>query len=434
MVGLLGIAWLLSKNRKAISWRLVAVGVAIQFVFAVFILKGKAMGAFFSPMEWPLKLFEYLAGFFVLVLDFTTEGARFIFGDLAVSPGMEGSIGFFFAFQVLPTIIFFASITTVLYHYGILQVIVKYMAYGMQKLMGTSGAESLSVSANIFIGQTESPLLIKPFIQTLTRSELLSVMAGGMATIAGGIMAAYIQILGDAYAISHDISLAEGRQLFAQQLLAASVMAAPAALVISKMLYPEEEEPVTRGEVKMVVEKTDKNGIDAASSGAADGLKLALNVGAMLLAFIALIAMFNSFLGWFGDVTTLSTVFPEMDWNIQTILGWIFAPLALLIGIPLEDVMQVGSLLGTKVVLTEFIAYVDLSNLVQDGSLNPKTISMATFALCGFANFASIAIQIGGIGGIAPGRKSELAEFGIRAVIAGTMANLMTATIAGILF
>lgn len=434
MVGLLGIAWLLSKNRKAISWRLVAVGVAIQFVFAVFILKGKAMGAYFSPMEWPLKLFEYLAGFFVLVLDFTTEGARFIFGDLAVSPGMEGSIGFFFAFQVLPTIIFFASITTVLYHYGILQVIVKYMAYGMQKLMGTSGAESLSVSANIFIGQTESPLLIKPFIQTLTRSELLSVMAGGMATIAGGIMAAYIQILGDAYAISHDISLAEGRQLFAQQLLAASVMAAPAALVISKMLYPEEEEPVTRGEVKMVVEKTDKNGIDAASSGAADGLKLALNVGAMLLAFIALIAMFNSFLGWFGDVTTLSTVFPEMDWNIQTILGWIFAPLALLIGIPLEDVMQVGSLLGTKVVLTEFIAYVDLSNLVQDGSLNPKTISMATFALCGFANFASIAIQIGGIGGIAPGRKSELAEFGIRAVIAGTMANLMTATIAGILF
>ena len=434
MVGLLGIAWLLSKNRKAISWRLVAVGVAIQFVFAVFILKGKAMGAYFSPMEWPLKLFEYLSGFFVLVLDFTTEGARFIFGDLAVSPGMDGSIGFFFAFQVLPTIIFFASITTVLYHYGILQVIVKYMAHGMQKLMGTSGAESLSVSANIFIGQTESPLLIKPFIQTLTRSELLSVMAGGMATIAGGIMAAYIQILGDAYAFSHEISLAEGRQLFAQQLLAASVMAAPAALVISKMLYPEEEEPVTRGEVKMVVEKKDKNGIDAASSGAADGLKLALNVGAMLLAFIALIAMFNSFLGWFGDVTTLSSVFPEMEWNIQTILGWVFAPLALLIGIPMEDVMQVGSLLGTKVVLTEFIAYVDLSNLVQDGSLSPKTITMATFALCGFANFASIAIQIGGIGGIAPGRKSELAEFGIRAVIAGTMANLMTATIAGILF
>jgi CNT family concentrative nucleoside transporter len=308
------------------------------------------------------------------------------------------------------------------------------MAYGMQKLMGTSGAESLSVTANIFIGQTESPLLIKPFIQTLTRSELLSVMAGGMATIAGGIMAAYIQILGDAYAVANEISLAEGRQLFAQQLLAASVMAAPAALVISKMIYPEDAEPVTRGEVKMVVEKTDKNGIDAASSGAADGLKLALNVGAMLLAFIALIAMFNSFLGWFGDVTTLSTVFPEMEWNIQTILGWVFAPLALLIGIPLDDVMQVGSLLGTKVVLTEFIAYVDLSSLVAAGTISPKTIAMATFALCGFANFASIAIQIGGIGGIAPGRKSELAEFGIRAVIAGTMANLMTATIAGILY
>lgn len=434
IMGLLGIAWLLSNNRKAISWRLVGVGVAIQFIFAVFILKGKIMGAFFSPLEWPLKAFEYLAGFFVLVLDFTTEGARFIFGDLALSPGMDGSLGFFFAFQVLPTIIFFASITTLLYHYGILQVIVKYMAIVMQKLLGTSGAESLSVSANIFIGQTESPLLIKPFIEKLTRSELLAVMAGGMATIAGGIMAAYIQILGDAYAIANEISLVEGRQLFAQQLLAASVMAAPAALVISKMIYPEVDEPVTRGSVKMNVEKTDKNGIDAASSGAAEGLKLALNVGAMLLAFIALIAMFNSLLGWFGDVTTLSAIYPDMDWSIQTILGWVFAPVALLIGIPYEDVMQVGSLLGTKVVLTEFIAYVDLSNLVAQESLNPKTIAMATFALCGFANFASIAIQIGGIGGIAPGRKSELAEFGIKAVIAGTMANLMTATIAGILF
>jgi CNT family concentrative nucleoside transporter len=434
MAGLLGIAWLLSKNRKAISWRLVGVGVAIQFVFAVFILKGDFMGTYFAPLAWPLKLFEYLAGFFVLVLDFTTEGARFIFGDLAMGPGMDGSIGFFFAFQVLPTIIFFASITTVLYHYGVLQRVVKYMAYGMQKLMGTSGAESLSVSANIFIGQTESPLLIKPFIHNLTRSELLSVMAGGMATIAGGIMAAYIQILGDAYAMANDVTLAVGRQLFAQQLLAASVMAAPAALVISKMLYPEEEDPVTRGEVKMVVETTDKNGIDAASSGAAEGLKLALNVGAMLLAFIALIAMFNSFLGWFGDITTLSTIFPEIEWNIQTFLGYIFAPLAFLIGIPMEDIMQVGALLGTKLVLTEFIAYVDLSTLVQNGSINPKTIAMATFALCGFANFASIAIQIGGIGGIAPSRKSELAEFGVRAVIAGTMANLMTATIAGILF
>lgn len=434
MAGLLGIAWLLSNNRKAISWRLVGVGIAIQFIFAVFILKGRVMGEFFAPLSWPLKGFDFLASFFVLVLDFTTEGSRFIFGDLALGPADGGSLGFFFAFQVLPTIVFFASITTILYHYGILQQVVKYMAKGMQKLMGTSGAESLSVTANIFVGQTESPLLIKPFIEKMTRSELLAVMSGGMATIAGGIMAAYIMILGDAYAIANEVAIEVGRQLFAQQLLAASVMAAPAALVIAKILYPETGEPVTRGNVHMSVEKTDKNGIDAASSGASEGLKLALNVGAMLLAFVALIAMFNHMLGWFGDVTRLTAMFPDLDLTIQTILGWIFFPFAVLIGIPIADAADVGALLGIKVVLTEFLAFEGLSQLVAEHSLAPKTVAMATFALCGFANFASIAIQIGGIGGLAPSRKSELAEFGIKAVIAGTMANLMTATIAGILF
>ncbi len=434
MAGLLGIAVLLSNNRKAISWRLVGVGISIQFMFAVFILKGTAMGAWFAPLGWPLKAFDFLASFFVLVLDFTTEGSKFIFGDLALGPAEGGSLGFFFAFQVLPTIVFFASITTILYHYGILQVVVKYMAKGMQKLMGASGAESLSVTANIFVGQTESPLLIKPFIEKMTRSELLAVMSGGMATIAGGIMAAYIMILGDAYAIANELAVEVGRQLFAQQLLAASVMAAPAALVIAKILYPETGDPVTKGDVKMTVEKTDKNGIDAASSGASEGLKLALNVGAMLLAFVALIAMFNHMLGWFGDVTRLTDLFPNLELTIQTILGWVFFPFAVLIGIPIVDAADVGALLGIKVVLTEFLAFEGLSQLVAEQTLQPKTIAMATFALCGFANFASIAIQIGGIGGLAPNRKSELAEFGIKAVIAGSMANLMTATIAGILF
>ncbi len=436
MAGIIGIAWLLSNNRKNISWRLVGVGIGIQFIFAVFIMLGRQMGEFFAPLAWPLWMFDQLANFFVLILDFTTEGAYFIFGNLAYGPAMDGSLGFFFAFQVLPTIVFFASITTILYHYGVLQAVVKFMAVGMQKLMGTSGAESLSVAANIFVGQTESPLLIKPFIEKMTRSELLTVMSGGMATIAGGIMAAYVQILGDSYAIANELSIEVGRQLFAQQLLAASVMAAPAAIVIAKILYPEDDEPVTRGEVQMNVETPDKNGIDAASSGAAEGLKLALNVGAMLLAFVALIALFNYFMGWFSDVTRLSTMFPDTDFTLQTILGWVFSPLALLIGIPWQDVGTVGSLLGIKIVLTEFLAFEGLSTLIADPdtTLDPKTIRMATFALCGFANFASIAIQIGGIGGIAPSRKSELAEFGIKAVIAGSLANLMTATIAGILF
>ena len=431
---LIALAVLFSNDRKSINWKLVGTGMLIQGTLGVVILKGDQMALFFSPLVWPRELFRILSSFFVALLDFTTSGAQFVFGDLALSPGMDGSMGYFFAFQVLPTIIFFASITAILYHYGILQVVVQGMATGMRTLLGTSGAETLSVTANIFIGQTESPLLIKPYIEKMTRSELLTVMTGGMATIAGGVMAAYIQMLGDAYAVANDVSLAVGRQLFAEQLLGASIMAAPAAIVISKILCPETSKPATVGKADIVVEQQDVNGIDAASSGAAEGLRLALNVGAMLLAFIALLAMINSLFSWFGDTVGIHTLFPDFELTMQSMLGVVLAPLMFLLGVPWADAITAGSLLGTKVVLTEFIAYSDLSALIAGEALQAKTIAMATFALCGFANIASIAVQIGGIGGLAPSRKSDLASFGIKAVLAGTMANLMSAVIAGVLY
>lgn len=434
MLGLIGIAWLFSNNKRNVNWNLVSRGLALQVGLGIFIIKGSEMGEFFAPLGWPKWVFSQVSSFFVLLLGYTTEGAQFIFGDLALSPGMEGSMGSFFAFQVLPTIVFFASITTILYHYGVLQKIVAVMAKGMRKLMGVSGAESLSVTGNIFVGQTESPLLIKPFIEGMTRSELLAVMTGGMATIAGGIMAVYIQMLGDTYALVNDVSIEFARQLFAEQLLGASIMAAPGALVIAKIFYPEDKTPETMGDIEAQVEQQDENGIDAAASGATEGLKLALNVGAMLLAFIAIIAMINSFLSWFGEVTLLTSVIPADEFTLETLLGWVFAPVTLLIGVPLQDVLATGSLMGIKIVSTEFIAYLNLLELIEQQALDPKSIAMATFALCGFANFASIAIQIGGIGGLAPGRKAELAEFGIKAVIAGSIVNLMNAAIAGVLF
>lgn len=433
MTAIIGIALLFSKNWKNVNWRLVATGLGIQFVLAVFILKGRDMAEYWSPLGWPKEFFSWVSSFFVVVLDYTTEGAEFIFGDLAKSPGMENSLGNFFAFQVLPTIIFFASLTAILYHYGVLQWIVRYMARGMQKLMGTSGAESLSVMSNIFVGQTEAPLVIEPYIEKMTKSELLAVMTGGMATIAGGVMAAYVQMLGNSYAEAQGVALDVGRLMFAEQLLGASLMAAPAALVIAKILYPEDDDPVTKGEVKMQVERPDANGIDAAASGANTGLKLAANVGAMLLAFIALLAMGNGILGWISDVTHLTGLIGS-KLTIEMLLGWVISPLAWIIGVPWGDAVNLGSLLGTKVVLNEFVAYTQLSQMVNNSVISPKTIRMATFALCGFANFSSIAIQIGGIGGLAPSRKSELAQFGLKAVLAGTLANLMTATIAGMLF
>lgn len=433
MVAIIGIAVAFSNNRKSINWKLVGTGLGIQFVLAVFILKGSNMAEFWSPLGWPKAFFSWVSSFFVIVLDFTTEGAEFIFGDLAKSPGMEGSLGNFFAFQVLPTIVFFASLTAILYHYGILQKVVSWMSSGMQKLMGTSGAESLSVVANIFVGQTESPLVIKPYIEKMTKSELLTIMTGGMATIAGGVMAAYVQMLGNSYSQAQGVSLDVGRLMFAEQLLGASLMAAPAALVIAKILFPETDEPATKGDVKMSVEKTDANGIDAAATGAGTGLKLAANVGAMLLAFIALLAMFNYFLSEFGSLVGLNQML-GFELTIETLLGWVIAPIAFVVGVPWADAINMGSLLGTKVVLNEFVAYLQLADMVKQNTLSPKTVTMATFALCGFANFSSIAIQIGGIGGLAPSRKSELASFGLLAVLAGTLANLMTATIAGMLY
>ena len=369
----------------------------------------------------------------MIVLEFTTEGALFLFGDLAKSPGVEGSLGSFFAFQVLPTIVFFASLTAILYHYNVLQWVVKRISKLVQKALRTSGAESLSVITNIFVGQTEAPLVVKPFLPSMTRSELLAIMTGGMATIAGGVMAAYVQMLGNSYAITMDVSLQAGRLMFAEQLLSASLMAAPAALLIAKIMIPETDEPVTYGDVSIDIPKSEANGIDAAASGAGTGLKLAANVGAMLLAFIALLAMFNYGLEWFSTVTTLNQFLPGgQPLTIQMILGWLFFPIAWLIGVPLQDCLQFGSLIGTKLVLNEFVAYLDLSSLISANSLSPKTITMATFALCGFANFSSIAIQIGGIGSLAPNKKSEIASLGMRAVLAGSLATLLTASIAGL--
>lgn len=433
MVAILGLAYIFSNNKKNVNWKLVGIGIGFQFILAIFILKADFLAGIWGPLGWPVLLFQEVASFFVVVLNYTTEGASFIFGRLGQGPEHPESLGVFFAFQVLPTIVFFASLTAILYHYGILQFVVKIVSKGMQKLLGTSGAETLSVVSNIFVGQTEAPLVIKPFIEKMTKSELMVVMTGGMATIAGGVMAAYVAMLGTPFAEANGLEIAVAQQLFAERLLGASLMAAPAALVIAKILYPEDGEPVTKGDVSMHVEQTDANGIDAAATGAGVGLKLALNVGAMLLAFIALLAMFNGILGWGSDLTGITSLLGE-SLTIEMILGWLFAPIAWLIGVPWADAVNMGSLLGTKIVLNEFVAYLKLAEEVGAANLSPKTIAMATFALCGFANFSSIAIQIGGIGGIAPSRKSDLAKFGLKAVFAGTLANLMTATFAGMLF
>ena len=435
---LLGISFLLSNNKKNINWRLVLSGLGLQVVIAILILKGEELSLIFKPFGWPKDFFYWVSGFFVSILNFTTEGAKFVFGALAISPGQDGSLGTIFAFQVLPTIIFFASLTSILYYLGILQRIVQVMAWIMAKVMGTSGAESLSCSANIFVGQTEAPLLIKPFIKNMTNSEILTIMIGGMATIAGGVMAAYIQILGNSYAQTLNIPLAQAQQMFATQLLGASVMAAPAALLISKILFPEVSEPETKGTVKIKIEKNASNLIEAAAAGAGEGLWLALNVGAMLIAFIALIALINYllnqlgvFLGW-NDYLTKTYGAPL---NFQLIIGLVLRYLAFGIGVPWHDSLNFGSLLGTKVVLNEFVAYLEMGKMITSKSFTDgKAIIMATYALCGFANFSSIAIQIGGMGPLAPNRRADIAKLGIKAVIGGSLATLMTATLAGILF
>jgi len=405
---LLGIALVFSSKRNRIDWKLVASGIGLQLLFAVIVI----------ILPGGREFFEGLSGIFVRVISFAMEGAAFIFGPLA----NPSNLGFIFAFQVLPTIIFFASLMAVLYHIGLMQKVVQGVAWVMLKAMRTSGAESLSVAANVFVGQTEAPLVVRPYISKMTESELLTMMVGGMATIAGGVLAAYITMLGGA-----DEAM---RIFYAKHLLSASIMAAPATIVIAKILRPETQESLTRGEVKLHVEKTATNIIEAAANGAADGWRLALNVGAMLLAFIALIAMINYPLDLMGDWLGFDAV-TGRDLTLSTLLGYLFSPLAWVIGVPWQDAVTVGSLIGEKVVTNEFVAYASMTEL-QD-TMSPKALLISTYALCGFANFSSIAIQIGGIGGIAPERRSDLARLGLLAVLGGTLATMMTATIAGVL-
>lgn len=435
LVILLGIAFLFSNNKKRINWKLVATGVTIQVIFAIFIIHSETLRAWFFPLGWPKDVVNWLGGAIVSLLGFTMEGAQFVFGKLA-SNTAEGNLGVIFAFQVLPTIIFVSCLTSVLYYLGILQLVVKGMAWVMAKLLGTSGAESLSNTANIFVGQTEAPLLIRPYIEKMTNSEILTIMIGGMATIAGGVMASYIQMLGQSFADAHHIALQQAQIKFAIQLLAASTMAAPASLVVAKILYPETEEPVTRGTVKIKVEKNASNVIEAAATGAGDGLTLALNVAGMLLAFIALIALVNYLFTSFGDVVGINNYFRAnfgQPLSMQLLFGIVLRYLAVGIGVPWNDAFQFGSLIGTKVVLNEFVAYLDLTTIIKSGLMSEKGIMMATYALCGFANFSSIAIQIGGISPMAPSRKKDIAALGLKAVLGGTIATLMTATLAGIL-
>jgi CNT family concentrative nucleoside transporter len=411
---LIGIAWLASNNKRRVDWKLVAVGVGLQIGFAALVLL----------VPGGKDVFDAIGHGFVRVLSFVNEGSRFIFGSLMD----EKAFGFIFAFQVLPTIVFFAALMGVLYHLGVMQAIVRAMAWGITKVMRVSGAETTSVCASVFIGQTEAPLTVRPYILKMTDSELITMMIGGMAHIAGGVLAAYVGMLGGGDP--------EQQAYYAKHLLAASIMAAPATMVIAKILIPETGEPLTRGTVKMEVEKTTANVIDAAASGAGDGWRLALNIGAMLLAFIALIALLNWPLTWLGEVTGLAELIGRPT-DMATIFGYLLAPLAWVIGVPWEDAMTVGSLIGQKVVINEFVAYLQLAGIVNqtvDGvTLTDQGRLIATYALCGFANFSSIAIQIGGIGGLAPERRKDLARFGMRAVLGGSIATFMTATIAGVL-
>lgn len=411
---LIGIAWLFSNNKKAVDWRLVLTGVGLQVAFAALVLL----------VPGGRDVFDALGRGFVKVLSFVGAGSTFIFGSL-----MDTSkFGFIFAFQVLPTIIFFASLMGVLYHLGVMQMVVRGMAWGITKVMRVSGAETTSVCASVFIGQTEAPLTVRPYIPRMTESELITMMIGGMAHIAGGVLAAYVGMLGGGDPVA--------QAFYAKHLLAASIMAAPATLVVAKILIPETGTPLTRGTVKMEVEKTASNVIDAAASGAGDGLRLALNIAAMLLAFIALIALLNWPLTWIGQATGLEATLGRPT-DLATIFGYVLAPIAWVIGVPWQDATTVGSLIGQKIVINEFVAYLQLADIVNGKvagvMLTDQGRLIATYALCGFANFSSIAIQIGGIGGLAPERRGDLARFGLRAVLGGSIATFMTATIAGVL-
>ncbi|MEM7712786.1 MAG: NupC/NupG family nucleoside CNT transporter [Cyanobacteria bacterium P01_A01_bin.68] len=387
-----GISYTLSVNRRAIRWVPVVWGIALQLIFGILILKTKP----------GFVVFKFLGDVVNQFLNYSDTGAKFVFGD-----SFEQH---YIAFKVLPTIVFFSSFITILYHYGILQRIVQVIATVMMKTMKTSGSESLSAAANIFVGQTEAPLLIKPYVATMTRSELHAIMTGGFATIAGGVMAAYI---------SFGVS--------AEHLIAASVMSAPAALAISKVMYPETEDSPTRGEVKIKVETPYSNPIDAAATGATEGMKLAFNVAAMLIAFLALLALLNGILGYIGSQIGL----PQL--SLEWIFSYLLTPVAWLMGIPWADCGQVAILLGKKTILNEFIAYQDLQKMVADSAISERARTIATYALCGFSNIGAIGIQIGGISAIAPSRQADAAQMGFRAMIGGAIACFMTACIAGML-
>ncbi|HLP14610.1 MAG TPA: nucleoside transporter C-terminal domain-containing protein [Bacteroidota bacterium] len=426
LAAMTGLAFVFSNNRRRIDWRLVGSGIILQFAFALLVVK----------TDIGRVVFQQISRFFVFVFSFAGNGAEFVFGNLAVGPAAKGSLGFFFAFQVLPTIIFFASVMGVLYYLGIMQLVVQGIAWFMAKLMKISGAESLCVAANIFIGQTEAPLVIRPYIGGLTQSELLTIMISGMAHIAGGVLISYYQMLGAAMAASQGVAIDQSQVFFAGHLLAAGIMAAPATFVVAKMLYPETDVPQTMGTVRVKTEKTHSNVIEAAAAGAGTGLQLALNVGAMLIAFIALIYLLNAFLGAIGDWTGANTMLMtnfNKPLSLELLFGLVFQFVAFTIGVPWSDCLNVGSLMGIKLVLNEFVGYARMADLVAAGQLSPKAIIIATYALCGFANFSSIAIQIGGIGPLAEHRRSDIARFGLKSLLGGTIATWMTASIAGML-
>ncbi|MBS9525074.1 NupC/NupG family nucleoside CNT transporter [Litoribacter alkaliphilus] len=418
IVALLAFALIFSSNKRSVDWRLVGIGVILQCVFGFLITK----------VDFVAQIFSAVSRGFVKFLSFSSDGAIFLFGDLATN-----SFGFIFAFQVLPTIIFFSTVSAGLYYLGVLQKVVFAIAWVMSRTMRLSGAESLSAAGNIFLGQTEAPLLVRPFVPTMTRSELMCLMTGGMATIAGGVLAGYVAFLGG--------DSLEEQSRFAAYLLGASIMNAPAAIVMSKIIIPETNRENLNDELEVSQENMGVNLIDAMSRGASDGLRLAVNVAGMLLAFIAVIAAVNYILtGLIGEVTGLnsfvvaSTNGQFSGFSLEYILGQVFRIFAFIIGVEWSDSLQVGSLLGQKTVINEFVAYLGLADMKQAGTLTAKSVVIATYALCGFSNFSSIAIQVGGIGSIAPNQQGNLSKLGMRALLAATLACLMTATIAGALF
>jgi CNT family concentrative nucleoside transporter len=457
------IAYLMSSNKKAIKWRPVIWGLVLQIVIAICVLKGNEIATMLAPVALPLTrggaavvfvlsailfgvllprvapsarrmlwiifgvasvyffltynllafLFESMKEVVNRLIGYTQVGATFVFGDLGAG---NSKSGFIFATQVLPTIIFIASIFAILYYIGLMQIVVRFFAKVMSRFMGTSGAESTSVAASIFMGQTEAPLTIRPFLPTMTMSELMTVMTAGMAHVSGGIMAAYVLIA----------------KVDVIHLLTAVIMTAPGAIMMSKLIVPETEQPETGGDVEIEVPKQDVNVIDAAGRGAIEGLHLSLNVAGMLIAFIALVALLNGMFGYVHGLLAGTMVGPYFPASMDILLGWLFRPIAWAMGVSWKDTLLVGNLLGTRMVVNEFVAFLNLGNIAE-GVLDPRSKIIATYALCGFANFSSIAIQIGGIGSLAPSRRGDLARLGLRAMIAGTLANFLTATIAGIL-